>query len=81
MTEIKVRKEYMNDDLELTKRRGYGVGKVFYHTFPKGTEGRGKIMFKYSYTPTLFPEPIILVLINWFRNLRFPDLIIGFGES
>lgn len=46
-------------------------------------------MFKYSLSHTaasnhppplaLFPEPIIAVLINWFRDLRFPDLITGSG--
>lgn len=91
ITKIKVQEGYINDNLELCPNTEAAIWAASSRTLsPQARKGKGKLCLSIaslaqplpaSPTLALFPEPIIVVLINWFRDLRFPDLITGFGKS
>lgn len=89
MTKIKVREGYINDNLELCPNTEATLWATCSITFsPKARKEKAKLCLSIAFltrplptTPlALFPESIVVVLINWFRDLRFPDLITGFGK-
>lgn len=89
LCQIKVQEGYINDNLELCPDTEAAIWVTSSITLsPKARKEKGKLCLSttsvaqpHPTTPlALFPEPIIVVLINWFRDLRFPDLITGLGK-
>jgi len=88
MTKIKVQDGCLSDNLELGPNSEAAIRATSPITLsPKARKEKGKLRLSIALltqplptTPlALFPEPIRVVLINWFRDFRFPDLITGFG--
>lgn len=89
MTKIKVQEEYINDNLELCpniEATIWATSSIILSLKAWKEKGKLRLSIAFLTQPfpipllTVFPEPIIVVLINWFRDLRFPDLITGFWK-